>query len=439
MKRMITSASLLALGAASIHAGNYAPGFAAPDNSRPWSVSATLRGFYDDNYATAPDDPPPGVAGPQSSWGLSITPSISAALSTDQTDFGARFTWQGDWYANRPSDQWDMSYIFDTYMGHTFSPRVNMYIADSFVYSSEPTLLNPDAPGSQPFRTDNNNFRNSGNITVNTQMTELLSLVLGYSNNYYSYQQDAADITSLSNPFGVGSYAALLNRIENLFLLNVVYQVSPVTSARVGGKFNLVTFTSDDPIAQTTAGALIPADDRNQRQYTFYGGVDHAFTPDFNISVYAGAQYADFYNDPNGYNLWAPWADINAQYLYAEGSYIKLGFRQTFDQTYVLAANSSSSIVYGSVNHAFTPKLTGNLTCSYQFSSYNSPDTLPAGVPNYDGESASFVALGLGFTYQFDRHFFANLQYLLDLNDSNTAAVYSYTRNRIFFGVGATY
>jgi hypothetical protein len=71
MKKVIASAGLLALGAVGVHDAR-ADWAAGPD--KPWSVSANLRGFYDDNINTQPDD----AAGRQSSFGFILSPSIKA-------------------------------------------------------------------------------------------------------------------------------------------------------------------------------------------------------------------------------------------------------------------------------------------------------------------------------------------------------------------------
>jgi hypothetical protein len=83
--------------------------------------------------------------------------------------------------------------------------------------------------------------------------------------------------------------------------------------------------------------------------------------------------------------------------------------------------------------------LTGGIIGSFQYSQYNSPANAVQQYNAIDGTSANFFEFGLNLAYQIDRHFSVNASYLLDLNDSSTPSVYSYTRNRIFFGVGATY
>ena len=69
MKTITSSFGILALGAVSLHAV-YAPGLTTSEASKGWTVSAGVRGFYDDNYNTAPS------ATSESSIGFELTPRI---------------------------------------------------------------------------------------------------------------------------------------------------------------------------------------------------------------------------------------------------------------------------------------------------------------------------------------------------------------------------
>ena len=53
MKKIVASVGLVALGASGINAVQ-AQDVSSPPPEKPWNVSASLRGFYDDNYVTAP-------------------------------------------------------------------------------------------------------------------------------------------------------------------------------------------------------------------------------------------------------------------------------------------------------------------------------------------------------------------------------------------------
>ena len=55
MNKITTTAGLVVLGAASFQTAVQAQ-MTAPGENKPWSISAVLRGFYDDNYTTSSSD-----------------------------------------------------------------------------------------------------------------------------------------------------------------------------------------------------------------------------------------------------------------------------------------------------------------------------------------------------------------------------------------------
>ena len=77
MKQVMTSAGLLALGAASLYALD--PEMTRQQSGGPFSVAATVRGFYDDNINTAPRK------FESDSFGAQVMPSIHLNLPLQQT------------------------------------------------------------------------------------------------------------------------------------------------------------------------------------------------------------------------------------------------------------------------------------------------------------------------------------------------------------------
>ena len=69
MKRIVTSVGLVALGASSV--GAVLGQDATPAPAKFWSISASLRGFYDSNINTAPDTDPVDQV---SAFGFTISP-----------------------------------------------------------------------------------------------------------------------------------------------------------------------------------------------------------------------------------------------------------------------------------------------------------------------------------------------------------------------------
>lgn len=81
MKKIVVSAGLVAMGAAGIQTAMGA----ASDVISPkaWSIGATLRGFYDDNYAIGTTS--------KGSSGFEVSPNIQVNVPFRQTDVGFRY------------------------------------------------------------------------------------------------------------------------------------------------------------------------------------------------------------------------------------------------------------------------------------------------------------------------------------------------------------
>src|SRR5205807_9964209 len=91
MKKIFASVGLVALSASGLKAA-LIPGL--DDPNKPWSVAATLRGFYDDNRATAPSD----SGAKQGSFGFEISPSVSIDLRWEPTTLRAWYVYSYKWY-----------------------------------------------------------------------------------------------------------------------------------------------------------------------------------------------------------------------------------------------------------------------------------------------------------------------------------------------------
>ena len=97
MKTIVTCASIAAVGATGLQAQDIRD----PEPQKPWSVSAKVRGFYDDNYTTAPNNAVLGSRAKLSSWGVNIVPYVNFELLQDLTTIRLMYRWDGRWYADR--------------------------------------------------------------------------------------------------------------------------------------------------------------------------------------------------------------------------------------------------------------------------------------------------------------------------------------------------
>lgn len=435
MKRMITSAGLVMLGAASAQA-QYAP---APDltrlqTSKPWSVSAALRGFYDDNYVTRPSRSSiPGGAEKQSSFGVQLSPSVGLNWTLPQTYIGFSYLYDVRWYEDRESHEADHSHQANLKLSHAFTERYKLDVSETFVSAQEPELVQ----GGRFLRTEGDNIRNTASATLTAGLTETLSTVLGYSNNIYDYESD--DGAPL---FGRPSLSALLDRMEHLAMANLRWQAQPSTVGVLGYQYGLTEYDEDQVLRSrllvSPAGVSIVNDNsdlRDSRSHYVYIGADQSFNPQLNGSIRLGAQFTDYFNADE--DTVSPYVDGNLTWTYNPGSYVMLGVRHTRQATDIAffdvdtpALDQEATTVYSSINHKLTAKLTGSVLAQFQHATFESGAV--------DGDSENFFLAGVNLSYAINEFLSAETGYNFDRLDSDVTDR-SFSRNRVYVGIRATY
>jgi len=400
-----------------------------------WRVSGTLRGFYDDNYTTASSGSKKG------SFGFEVSPQINLNVPLQQTELGLRYTYGLYYYQERQDlgqDPIDQSHQLDLWVDHAFTERWQAKVQDSFVVGQEPELIDPNT--SNPTRTEGNNIRNTATLAVHTIWTRLFSTAFGYQNSIYDYENSGATVSNIAT--NGASLAGELNRLDQSVSLDLQWQIAPATMVFLGGAFEWVDYTGDEPIALNSSGfgpAVYFSDSRNVRSYFGYVGMDHSMLANLSFIGKVGAQYSDNYNDPFGSTSVNPYADISLVYTYLPGCYAQLGFTQTenaTDQVSLdpnnghIAMSTESSTVYASINHKLTTKLLGTVVGRWQHSVYN------GGASN--NQADDYYSMGLNLSYSFTPHFSADAGYNLD-NYESQIPNNSYTRNRVYIGVSAVY
>ncbi|HXR48799.1 MAG TPA: outer membrane beta-barrel protein [Candidatus Limnocylindrales bacterium] len=427
MRKFFVCAGLALAGTTGLQAA-YAPDLNQMETAKLWSVSGTLRGFYDDNYNTAPSGSPTK----RDSFGFELSPSLSLNVPLQQTELGLKYTYGLYYYQDReqingrPIDQ---THQLDLWVDHAFTERWQAKVMDTLAVGQEPQLVN----GGTLYRTEGNNIHNMGAITLDTQWTRLLGTELSYQNDLYDYQNSGGNFL---NP----SYAGLLNRLEHNIALNVNWRLQPTLLAFIGYQFGLINYTGNEQIGFTLLG---PYSSENRDNWSQYGYVGAQYTPldNLTLSAQAGIQYADYYNPQAGApatDQLSPFAKLSGTYTYLPGSYVQVGFTQTRNATSVIAITGNtatldqeSSVVYAALNHQITPRLTGNITGQIQYSSFN------GGAVN--NQSQTWYSVGLNLAYSITPHVSAEIGYNYD--DLTSIALYApgYERNRVYLGVTGTY
>lgn len=436
MKKFFISVGLVAAGTAGLHA-DYAPDLNSMETSKFWSVSGTLRGFYDDNFNTAAN------GHKQGSEGYEVSPSVSFNVPMQQTEFDVRYTYGLYYYQtrrNQGNDPYDQTHQVDLWLDHAFTERWQSTVHDTFVVGQEPGLLNPGGGPQATFqRVEGNNIVNNANVALTTDWTRIFSTVLSYDNGYYDYEQSGGNTTPLwTNP----SQNGLLTRLDQNVALNLQWAVAPETIALVGFSFEWVNYLGDEPISyQIQNNSIVPAysDTRNTDSYIPYIGVQHSFLANLSVSAKVGAEITEYINDSSTPNFVTPWMQSSINYTYAEGSYAMLGFTHSQNSTTIATPNSQgqitqnqqSSVISASVNQEITAKLMASVIGSVQLSQFNQGA--------YNNDSEQYYALGLNLNYAFNQHLSAEVGYNLDDLQSNVSANGPYSRNRVYIGLTAAY
>jgi hypothetical protein len=439
MKKLFVSVGLIAAGSASLQ-GAYAPDWNSMEASM-WRASGTLRGFYDDNYATA------SSGAKQGSLGFEVTPQLELNIPLQQTELGMRYAYGMYYYQKRADlgqDPIDQTHQFDLWLDHAFTERWQARMQDSFVIGQEPELLDPTNT-SRPTRASGNNIRNTGSLTLNTTWTRLFSTSLNYQNSFFDYQEGGITEADLAagDP---ASLAGILNRIEQSVSLDLRWIVGRETTAFLGGSYAWVNYTGNEPIAYNPIGFFLGngplyyySNSRDSRSYFGYFGLQRSMLANLSFIGKAGVQYTDNYNDPLSTTSLNPYVDLSLIYTYLPGSYAQLGFTQTENATDQVALDNNtgritlfteSSTVYTSLNHKLTPKLLGTIIGRWQHSVFS------GGF--YNKQANDYYNLGLNLSYTFNPHFSADVGYNFDDLVSKIPG-YGYARNRVYLGVTAAY
>lgn len=417
MKKFIASAGIAAVGFASLQAAPQV-GLGPTQTSKPWSISASLRGFYDDNITTVPD------AIKEESYGIAVSPSINYNVVRDSTQLSLGYTFGLRWYEDRVPDSSDESHEISARINHDVSPTLSLSLTDNFRVAQEPTIAN--GARTRVIRGEQDYLQNDAAVSATKGLSDTLSVFGQYSNRIINYDD--------------AGYSGLLDRVEHTPLLHLMSQLNPNTIGLVGYRFKAVRYTADE----IAPGSGIDPNIRDADSHYAYVGVDHAFTPSLQGSARLGAQFTDFSNAPAAANdnVTNPFADANLSYGYAEGSSLQLGVkheRSRNDLAFVggggsLILDQEQTVVYSAINHRITPKLNASIQGTYLNGKYE------GGGVGVDGSDDEYWALGLNVNYMINQFLSAEAGYNFDDYESGVlTALRSYDRNRVYIGLRASY
>jgi hypothetical protein len=462
MKKFFVSTGIAAIGIAGLQSAS-GQGLDLV-STKAWSISGTLRGFYDDNYnlANSRDN------GNRGSWGAEISPTVAVNMPLRQTDMGIRYIYGLYYYDDRRSlhlDAFDQSHQVDAWINHAFNERWTLDFKDSFISSRTPELTT-SGPAPATYRTTGDNIANHASLSISTQWTPLFGTSVHYGNDFYMYSQQGDGLSStnstaaaplaLIDPGQVGqtmvtktSLKGLLDRIEQNAGLDLTWTLSPETSFLFGYSYSWVNYTGDEAIASYQYYPITDlsqqhtlvyrSSSRNGDSHDLHVGMTRSLTPNLQLALQAGVNYSDNSNDPfNHSQNVSPTANASLSYTYKPGDYLQFGVTQSHNATDVVNPGTDGSLtqyeettaVYADLNHKLTEKLFLTLIGRGSYSTFNGGGAA--------GNNDVAVNASVNLTYVFNSHFSADLGYNFD--DLFTSVDNrDFARNRVYFGMTASY
>jgi hypothetical protein len=428
MKRIIASAGLVALGAASAQAA-YTPGLTPMEQSKPWTVGLGVRGFYDDNMFARPDG-----AGKEDSFGVSVNPTVGLNFALDRTLIRFNYSYDFRWYEARTENEADHIQLANLSIDHAFSERFTAALSDRFVYAQEGTVMLDAGPVTVPGRSNGDYVRNIGRVSVNAGLTERVGIELAYQNQIFDYEDSKY----------INSYSARLDRMEHLITLEGAVGFGNNTKGLLGYQFGSVGMSSGDMVLINGFG-VADSEIRDRDSHNIYVGVDHDFNPQLNAAVRGGVMFTDYKNagvleaSGLGYDdsSTTPYVDARLSWTYNPGSSLTLGVVNTVAASDVASALSQDTVaVYANLVHRITPKWSIGAMGLFQNGSFDGGTV--------DGDDERLLVAGVNVNYEFNPNLSAELGYNYDMLDSDlddglAEDVRGYDRNRVYVGLRARF
>jgi len=401
MNKKIITLGVAAIGVAGVQAA---------DAGKVWEVTASLRGFYDDNYTTSPDQ----LA--EESWGIEVSPGINFTLGegTDM-EFSAGYAFGMRYYEDRESDNEDYGHELGISLDKKFSDTSVLLLSNGLVVAQEPEILN----GGTPLRIEGDNLRNTFAARYRRVLSGSTGVDIGYGNSIFDYEEEY--------------HSSLLDRSYNEVSLDVFYGMAE-TEYYAGYRYSSTDFEGD--VLQVPGLVFNPAA-RSNHAHAGYVGARHQLDKNILANVRAGVQNVDYYDFDLMPGLIpedesSPYVDARMEWEYAEGSKLVAGATLARGATDLQAADQEISSVYAQLLHKISGRVHGTLTGRFQDAE------ISGGGEGLDGKEESLLLLGASLTYAVADNIWAEVAYNYDELDSDVP-YRSFERNYLSVGIGTTY
>lgn len=360
----------------------------------PFHVSISVRGGYDDNILTAPFDR-------QGSAFVNATLGVNYSFGNPRTQLSLASTIGFTAYAEGPADvNNDFNPNLTLALTHRATPRLTLALNSYTTYQQQPDFTNNFIGVN---RRSGSYFFTADKISASYMWKPRFSTVTSYNLVAISYDDSAT-----------GSFE---DRSEHTFGNEFRFLVLPTTSLVAEYRFGIVAYDFSSPQS------------RDSTTHYFLGGINHSFSPRFNISARAGVELRSYDNFGERTD---PYAE--ATLVYALGPHLSLSWtnRYSLEEPSVPGAPSRTTFRTGlNARYNLTARIVASINAFWQHDSNDGQVMFFFVSPAFEEDVFS---LGGSLRYALNRNWGAELGY--DFVDVESGiAIREYYRNRFYGGI----
>jgi hypothetical protein len=379
--------------------------------SSPFQVSVTARVGYDDNVFLSSFEPVESIF---SNLAVGVTyrfgsPRTSMALSANA---GVTYYWDTEDELDDPlsddadEDSYDVNFSVGFSITHRATPRLTLAATLFASYQSQPDFSTFNSSTFIVGRQSRDFFFASNRFSAAYAWTPRFSTNTSYSLGMLFYDDD------LISQFE--------DRFEHTIGNEFRFLVLPTTTAIAEYRFAFVDYTETDS--------------RNSHSHFFLAGIDHSFSPRFNVSARAGVEVREFDNDFIGRDdetRTSPYAEATLNYAIAQNTQISWNNRFSLEQPDVPESFSRQTFRTAvSIRHNFTARISMGLNAAYQ----HDDNEGSFGIAGFDEDAFD---ISIGIRYAISRNWAVDAGYHHTEVVSDEALFREFSRNRYY--VGATF
>lgn len=380
----------------------------------PLTVSASVRGGYDDNINTSHFDP-------QDSWFTNASLLLTYNLGTPRTTLSIMTTTGFTYYFATVDNQYEPDLNLALTLTHKASPRLTFNVTSYIAYQTEPD-----------FQYALGTNRRAGNYFST------------YDKGSAVYLWTPRFSTATSYTFGAVHYDSIASglfedRIENTLGNEFRFLVWPTTSFVAEYRFQVVSYDNEGavivPAIFDSTGALVsPAVllHRDSTTHFLLAGVDHAFSSRLTASFRGGAEFRD-YADIGAKN--SPYFEGTVGYLLGKDTSVSWTARYGIEEGDVSLNPTRKTFRTGVTGrHNLTARVSASLSAYYTHDDYAETVTGTPAMPIIN-PSITEDTFDLAVSLRYALTHYMGMEAGYNYSDVSSGQVLrEYSRNRVWGG-----